>query len=250
MRSNHNLGIYSQERVVALYANARGLFPAEGYLFGKYVRANIDILDVGVGGGRTTEHLAPNSNRYLGIDYSAAMIEECRARFPWLDFAVADATNLSMVGDDSFDFTLFSFNGMDYIPSDAGRIAALRELRRVTRPNGLIVISSHNARALGSFPDYSDVDGVRIVWRTLRAFLNIFRLSARMLPTKAFWRGSGYIIDPVHGGLSTHVSTPASIALDCRSAGLEIVECVGHFHPTKVVGWLNPWYNYVLKRSE
>jgi SAM-dependent methyltransferase len=236
--------------VVALYASARGLFPAERYLFGKYVRAGSDILDVGVGGGRTTDHLAAKAGRYLGIDYSAAMIEECRTRFPRLDFAVADATDLSVIGDESFDFTVFSFNGMDYISSDEGRIAALRELRRVTRPNGLIVISSHNARALGSFPDYSDGDVARIAWRTLRAFLNAFRLSARMLPTKAFWSGSGYIVDPVHGGLSTYVSTPASIAVDCRSAGLEIVECVGHFHPAKIPGWLNPWYNYVLKRSE
>jgi SAM-dependent methyltransferase len=250
VRSNHNLGIYNQERVVAHYASARGLFPSERYLFGKYARSNADVLDVGVGGGRTTEHLAPGARYYLGVDYSAAMIEKCRARFPGLDFAVADATNLSTIGDDSFDLSVFSFNGIDCIPSDAGRIAALRELRRVTRPDGFIVISSHNARALGSFPDYSDADAARILWRTARAFWSVIRLSARMLPTKAFWRGSGYIVDPVHGGLLIHVSTPASVALDCHAAGLEIVECVGHFHPARVPGWLSPWCNYVLKRSE
>jgi SAM-dependent methyltransferase len=241
--------VYSKPDVVDHYATAKPLFPAERYLFAKYLGEEADVLDIGVGGGRTTVHLAPRARSYLGLDYAEAMIAQCRRRFPKLEFMVADATDLSALADSSFDLVIFSFNGIDCIPSDEGRIACLAELRRVIRPNGRIIISSHNARAIGVWPDFESADLLRKIWRVARAGLQFVRLSMRMLPSRVFWRGSGYILDPVHGGLRLHLSTPASIATDCAAAGLTIVEQVGHFHPRRVPNLLDPWTNYVLQRS-
>jgi SAM-dependent methyltransferase len=246
--ANLNLRVYSAPEVVDHFVKAEGLFPAERYLFAKFVRRETEVLDVGVGGGRTTGYLASRAKRYLGVDYSDAMIGECRKRFPRHKFMVADATNLATIADDSFDLTLFSFNGIDCIPADNERIACLAELRRVTRPAGRIIISSHNARVVGVWPALEGADLPRTVWRIVRAGMLSVRLSIRMLLSSAFWRGSGFIMDPVHGGLRVHVSTPASIARDCAAAGLVIVEQIGHFHPKRVPGWLNPWTNYVLAR--
>lgn len=250
MDANRNQQLYAKGEVVAYYAEADWIFPAERYLFSKYVPDGAHLLDVGVGGGRTTPLLSARAKRYLGIDYSEAMVAECRKRFPDLEFMVADATNLQRIADASFDIAIFSFNGIDYIPSDEARIECLRELARVTRANGHVIISSHNARALGSFPDYAGADTARVLWRTARAFWSFFRISSRTLRTRAFWDGSGYIMDPVHGGLRTHVSTPKSIAGDCSAAGLRVVEEVGHFYPKLVPAWLNPWNNYVLQRAD
>ena len=250
MHANRNQQLYSDAAVVGHYGKAEGLFPAERFLFSKYVQPGMDVLDVGVGGGRTTPHLSAPARRYLGVDYSEPMVAECRKRFPDLEFMVGDATDLAAIPDASFDIAIFSFNGIDCIPTDEGRIACLHELKRAIRADGKIIISSHNARALGSFPDYSGADALRVVWRTARAFWSLFRVGGRMLSTKGFWRGSGYIMDPVHGGLLLHVSSPESIARDCAAAGLRVVEQAGHFHPKRVPAWLNPWTNYVLQGSE
>ncbi len=45
--------------------------------------------------------------------------------------------------DNSFDFVLFSFNGMDSF-SHKDRIAALGEIRRVLRNDGIFYFLSHN----------------------------------------------------------------------------------------------------------
>jgi hypothetical protein len=43
----------------------------DGWLDGKA------MIDIGVGGGRTTHHFAPRVGRYLGIDYSTEIIKAC-----------------------------------------------------------------------------------------------------------------------------------------------------------------------------
>lgn len=250
MNADPNLDLYNQADVVAEYDRAEELMPPERHILAKYVRDGMDVLDIGVGGGRTTRFLAPRAGRYLGIDYSAAMVAACRAKFPRLEFVEADATDLSFLPDHSFDFAIFSFNGIDCIPTDDGRIACLKELRRVTRRHGHIVISSHNARVLGILPQFAGASPTRKAWRLVRAVVLSPRLALRSLRSSAYRKGSGFIIDPVHGGLRIHVSTPASIAADAKAAGLEIVEIVGGHHPREVREALNPWNTYVLRRAE
>ena len=71
------------------------------------------------------------------------MIAVCKKRFPDANFIVADARDLSRFDSASFDFVLFSFNGIDYMDHQ-GRIETLYEIRRVLRPGGVFVFSSHN----------------------------------------------------------------------------------------------------------
>lgn len=109
------------------------------------------MLDVGVGGGRTTVHFAPLVETYVGVDYSEQMIAVCRKRFREipnrLTFKVADVRSLSIFPDNSFDFVLFSYNGLDYIPHES-RSRALREIRRVLIHGGYFVFSTHNLNNL------------------------------------------------------------------------------------------------------
>ena len=248
MTTRSNRALYSKDDVVEYYDKAEGLMPAEQYVFPKYVPVGSDVLDIGVGGGRTTPFLSTRAKRYLGLDYSEAMVALCQRKYPGASFAYGDATDLSSVPDESFDATIFSFNGIDCIQSDEGRLACLKEMRRVTRPTGWIVISSHNAKALGIYPELEGAPLAKKVWRLGRAVVKGTALAARMLSSRAFWRGSGFIIDPVHGGLHMHVSTPRSIASDCARAQLRIEEYVGHYFPKKVPQALNPWNTYVLTR--
>jgi len=50
--------------------------------------------------------------------------------------------------DESFDYILFSFNGLDNLIPYSKRLACLQEIRRVLRKEGLFVFSSHNALCL------------------------------------------------------------------------------------------------------
>lgn len=249
MDADPNLNLYNKADVVAFYARAAELMPPERHVFSHHLKDGMDVLDVGVGGGRTTAFLAPRAGRYLGIDYAAGMVAACRAKFPGTEFAEADATDLAFIPDNSFDFTVFSLNGIDCIPTDTGRIACLKELRRVTRADGVIVASSHNARVLGVYPQLAGVGPLKKAWRLLRSLVVSPRLALRTLRSGAFAKGFGFITDPVHGGLRIHVSTPASFARDAAAAELEIVEVVaGHF-PRRVPELLNPWNTFVMRRA-
>ena len=75
------------------------------------------MLDIGVGGGRTTLHFAPLVKEYVGIDYSQNMIKACQERFAQVSFQTADARSMGIFKDSTFDFILFSYNGIDYIKS-------------------------------------------------------------------------------------------------------------------------------------
>ena len=250
MATDRNLLVYSRPDIVDEYVKAAGLFSSEEYLFSKYIPIGSDVLDVGVGAGRTTPYLAARARRYLGIDYSLPMIEQCRTRFPALEFIHADATDLTAIPDDSFDVAVFSHNGIDYIPTDEGRIACLRELRRVTRPSGHIIISSHYARGFAAFLTFEGADAARVIWRIARVSMLLARTGAGRLSHPAFWRGAGYIMDSTHGGLHTHVSTPASIERDAAKAGLALIEHANQLYPHQVPSRLPIWIYYVLRHCE
>ena len=101
------------------------------------------ILDIGVGAGRSTGPLLNISSDYIGVDYSAAMVEVAQGLFPDVDMRCVDARDLSAFEDEQFDLVWFSFNGIDYVAHE-DRLKILAEVYRVVKPNGAFCFSSHN----------------------------------------------------------------------------------------------------------
>lgn len=101
------------------------------------------ILDIGVGGGRTTPFLLELSREYTAIDYSEHFVKLVRAKFGLDSVYCCDVRDMSRFPDETFDFILFSFNGLDYV-SHNGRLQALSEIYRVLRQGGTFLFSSHN----------------------------------------------------------------------------------------------------------
>jgi ubiquinone/menaquinone biosynthesis C-methylase UbiE len=106
---------------------------------------NMRMLDIGIGGGRTTCHFASLTKEYVGIDYARNMIKACKRRFKFpkeISFLTCDVRFLPFK-DGYFDFILFSFNGIDLM-SYEDRLTALKEIKRVGKENGYFCFSAHN----------------------------------------------------------------------------------------------------------
>ncbi len=102
-----------------------------------------DVLDIGVGGGRTTGLLSDRAGSYVGIDSSPEMLDLARDRFPDQDLREGNAVDLRGLTDAAYDLVLFSFNGLDAL-DHGDRRAALAAMARVTRPEGRVLFSSLN----------------------------------------------------------------------------------------------------------
>ena len=153
-----NLAVYDRADVVQDYLHHQALTKGEQRLFSEYAAdfGGKHVLDIGVGAGRTTPALAGMAAAYLGIDYSAAMVGACQARFsgmPQVRFVQDDARQLAQLPDAHFDAAVFSFNGIDCLDMD-GRKATLSATRRVLRPGGSFYFSFHNACYLDSLYRY------------------------------------------------------------------------------------------------
>src|SRR4029078_8255465 len=97
--------------------------------------AGRDVLDLGVGTGRTTRLLAPLAARYVAVDWSPPMVAYVRAHFPDIEIHRADVRDLGRFAAASFDFVLASCNLIDAV-SHPDRRRVLDEVRRVLRPRG------------------------------------------------------------------------------------------------------------------
>ncbi len=145
---------YERASTVADYARQDHVNPAEqGFLdrFGEEL-GSWSLLDIGIGGGRTTARFAPLVGKYVGIDYATSMVEAARQRFgdqPELASSLlpGDARRLEQFPDASFDAVLFVGQGLDALDHQ-GRLQALKEMARVCRPQGWLYLSTHNLASI------------------------------------------------------------------------------------------------------
>lgn len=161
---------YERTTIVRDFAFRQALTPAEVAALGEVWRhARGDVLDVGVGGGRTTGYLFGPAHSYRAIDVSAPMVEACRRRFPQVRVEVDDARTLATCGGTSFGLVLFSFNGIDYI-GHAERAQVLAPVMRVLRPGApLCTRRTTSGRWGAGCPTWSCRNGcrrsIRRAWR-------------------------------------------------------------------------------------
>jgi SAM-dependent methyltransferase len=139
-----NARVYHRAGVERQYT-AWGLMRPEASALLKYqpAFAGRDVLDIGAGTGRTAVYLAPLARRYQAIDYSAVMVQRFERELPDLPVAVVDMRDMSRFPDDDFDFVFAPNNVFDAVGHE-DRMRTLREVRRLLRPGGVLMFSSHN----------------------------------------------------------------------------------------------------------
>jgi SAM-dependent methyltransferase len=99
------------------------------------IRDGINVLEVGCGSGVFLRAAADRGARVSGLDASSSLLEIARRRVPEADLTVGDMQFLPYA-DDTFD-VVAGFNAFFFA---ADMVEALREARRVARPDGAVVI--------------------------------------------------------------------------------------------------------------
>lgn len=140
-----NWSTYARSDVIKYYRDVDGLLPVEEALFNMLAPQikNSKILDLGIGGGRTTKHLLKITDDYTGVDYVPQFAEETARKYPTAKILCGDATDLKEFQNEVFDFVLFSFNGIDSL-THADRQRVMREAHRVLKKHGIFMFSTHN----------------------------------------------------------------------------------------------------------
>lgn len=171
------------------------------------VSAGADALELGCGTGRIAFGLWElGYRRLLGVDLARDMVEEARRINRVLEygvsFRVADAARLPF-GDGEFDGAIFGFNGLMTIPRRDHRRAALREIRRVTRPGAWFAFTTHNRASL-HFHDFWIAEEQR--WKEGKQTPGLDEFGDR-------------IIESPHGPLFIHIPTREEILEDLAATG-------------------------------
>jgi demethylmenaquinone methyltransferase / 2-methoxy-6-polyprenyl-1,4-benzoquinol methylase len=92
-------------------------------------------LDVATGTGDLAIELAGRGASVTGIDFAPAMLRVARGKAPHIAFERGDALALPF-GDAEFDAVTVGFGARNFADLDRG----LREMARVTRPGGRVVV--------------------------------------------------------------------------------------------------------------
>jgi len=119
--------------------------------FQKYVKPESSVLDLGCGFGEFLNHV--RCARRVGVDLNP---EATRYLAPGIEFHAGVVCKLSMLPEASLDL-VFSSNLMEHLPSKEAAEQMLREVRRVLKPGGQLLLMGPNLRFLpGEYWDFWD----------------------------------------------------------------------------------------------
>jgi ubiquinone/menaquinone biosynthesis C-methylase UbiE len=185
------------------------------------------VLDIGSGTGIVTLAAASRvgpSGEIIGIDLSDGMLSAAREKTlragfgDRVDFRKMDAEELRF-SDASFDSALSLF-ALLHFPDPLG---ALREMFRVLRPGGKLVI------AVGSGPPWFSLAG--LAHRVRRLFETLLQVRGKRLFAPNFLNGLVEKRVPVAAATEesalarTHQSRTRSVSALVREAGFRVVRC-------------------------
>jgi SAM-dependent methyltransferase len=105
----------------------------------RFVDEGDRVLDAGAGPGRFTRELVRLGADVVALDLSPVQLESLRSRVPGAECVVGDVSDLSRFEDGSFDVVVCFGGPLSYLVDRAED--AVRELARVVRPGGHVLVS-------------------------------------------------------------------------------------------------------------
>ena len=122
--------------------------------FAKHVKPHDSILDAGCGNGRLMQLFEHIPCRYTGVDNSAKLLakaQQASRQFPQLQTSFAFGSLLSLPFPDKSFNRVFCIAALHHIPSKEYQARAARELFRVLKPNGTLILTNWNLRGQLSY---------------------------------------------------------------------------------------------------
>ena len=126
---------------LALRALNRRVYDGTGAVVARLIRPGDTVLECACGTGAIASAIAPACARVVATDFFEGMLKQARkklARFPHVVVEQADITDLHYA-DDSFD-AVVAGNVIHLLPEPGD---ALKELKRVVRPGGTIIVPTY-----------------------------------------------------------------------------------------------------------
>jgi SAM-dependent methyltransferase len=100
------------------------------------------FLDVGCGPGETDGFLHGEVGSLTGVDIATEMVTKASERNPWAEYRSFEAGEPIPVGDGTADVT-FAICVLHHV-RPAARDGLIAEMRRATKPGGVLVLFEHN----------------------------------------------------------------------------------------------------------
>lgn len=172
------------------------------------------ILDVCCGPGRHASRLSARGYRVVGVDRDSAAIQKARTIDTDGTYHCCDVRALPAF-DHAFDAVICMWASFGWF-TDVENDRVLRDLVRVLRPGGRLVLDLYNADFFRSGDTVREriVDGVRIVERR--------RVTGDRLHVTLDYEGGG------HDAFEWQIFTPAEMSAVMRGLGCEpVLACAG-----------------------
>lgn len=128
------------------------------YLFAKELVKGLDVLDISCGEGYGSKLLSENARAVLGADIDKDIIESAKIKYESenLHFCVNDCTKMTFE-DNSFD-CIISFETIEHVEEQE---KFLFEIKRVLKPNGILIISTPDTYEYSFLRNYNNPDHIK-----------------------------------------------------------------------------------------
>ncbi|HEX8974242.1 MAG TPA: methyltransferase domain-containing protein [Patescibacteria group bacterium] len=106
-----------------------------------YAKAGDKVLDYGCGNGRLLELIGEKDIEYFGVDVSEKLIEFAQQKYPDHSFSKLNPNQTTLAFEGGFFNSIYSIAVFHHFPSRKYREDMARELYRVTKNEGVIVVT-------------------------------------------------------------------------------------------------------------
>jgi ubiquinone/menaquinone biosynthesis C-methylase UbiE len=212
---------YAENEIVDFYVDQAklGLQDWEDEMIRRFIKKNSMILSVGCGAGREPIALSKYHCGVIGIDIVLEMLQKGYnivkdMNLGAVHFAKMDVTSLGFQ-ENIFDAALLTGQVLANIPKKANRHLALKEVFRVLKPGGIIIMTTHSIKSHLKYKMYF------AFINPLRRFASSLRISTLEPGDRYFKKVSPTIKTPTKAFL--HMYTINERIKDLESAGFHLL---------------------------
>jgi ubiquinone/menaquinone biosynthesis C-methylase UbiE len=193
----------------------------------EYAQKGDTILDLGCGNGRLYQLFEKHdlSVTYIGQDQSDGLLGHAAETFPNGQFVSGSMTQIPL-SDKTVD-SVYSIAAFHHLPDDGSREACLKEIARVLRPGGTLVMSNWNLendyvvqKIIDGKYKQSEIDPthVQIPWRTgdqtVHGWRHYYYISHDMLKT---------LLEPLGFSVKKEYYTSEQVPIATAKDGLNMI---------------------------